>query len=94
MRSDGAKFLPDRISDFVSGEDRIDLSAIDAVAGSAPNDAFTFLGTGAFTGHAGELRYEVQSGLTHIFADIDGNGLADMEILANAPILVASDFIL
>jgi Ca2+-binding RTX toxin-like protein len=93
-RSDGAKSMSDIITDFVSGQDKIDLSAIDAVAGTAGNDAFTFLGTGAFTGHAGELRYEVRGGSAYILADVDGNGLADMEIVANAPVLAASDFVL
>ena len=51
---------PTRSSDFVRGTDRIDLSAIDANPGDAGgNDAFTFIGTGAFTNVAGELRYEV-----------------------------------
>ena len=35
--------------------DKIDVSGIDAIAGGG-NDAFTFLGSGAFTNHAGELR--------------------------------------
>ena len=35
----------DRIIDFVSGVDRIDLSAIDAIAGTAALDLFRFLGT-------------------------------------------------
>jgi VCBS repeat-containing protein len=94
LRSDGAKFMPDLILDFASGQDKIDLAAIDAVAGTAGNDAFTFLGTAAFTGHAGELRYQVSGGYAHIFADLDGNGLADMEILANPTTLVAADFVL
>ena len=46
----------DRIMDFNRGAgDKVNLAAIDAVAGGADN-AFTFIGTGAFTGSAGQLR--------------------------------------
>jgi Peptidase M10 serralysin C terminal len=94
LRSDGHKAAPDRIADFVPGEDRIDLSAIDAIAGTAPNDAFAFIGTAAFTGAAGQLRYAMAGGAAHIFADVDGNGLADLHIVAVTPMLTAADFIL
>ncbi len=47
----------DRITDFSRAQgDRIDLSAIDANTGAAGNQAFTFIGSGAFTHHAGQLR--------------------------------------
>ncbi|HYI47922.1 MAG TPA: calcium-binding protein [Allosphingosinicella sp.] len=94
LRSDGAKFLPDRIHDFVSGEDRIDLSAIDAKAATGANDAFTFIGAAAFTGQAGQLRYDLTGGFMQIMGDIDGDGRADFEIVAATPILQATDFIL
>lgn len=94
LRSDGKKFLPDFIADFVSGEDRVDLSAIDANAGTGGNDAFTFIGTAAFSGVAGQLRYETGGGQACIFADVDGDGYADLTIAANAPSLFATDFIL
>lgn len=94
LRSDGRKFLPDRIEDFTSGVDKIDLSGIDAIGGTEPNDAFTFIGQSAFGGHAGELRFEVQDGRVHIYGDVDGNGFADFQIMAMGTTLVASDFIL
>ena len=94
LRSDGAKFLPDWIRDFVSGMDRIDLSAIDARAGTGANDAFTFIGAAAFTGQAGQLRYDLAGKTMHIMGDVDGDGRADFEIVAAAPILLATDFIL
>lgn len=58
----------DIISFFVSGEDKIVLSRIDANrSGSASgNQAFTFIGTAEFNGNAGRLRYDV------IDADSDG----------------------
>jgi len=94
MRSDGEKFLPDILSDFVSGIDKIDLSGIDAIAGTAGDDAFTFIGTNAFTGQAGQLRYEVVGGQTHIFGDVDGDGRMDFHIIANGTQILSTDFIL
>jgi Ca2+-binding RTX toxin-like protein len=94
LRSDGVKFLPDRIGDFVSGEDRIDLSAIDAKAATGANDAFTFIGAAAFTGQAGQLRYDLTGGVMRMMGDVDGDGRADFEIVAVTPILQATDFIL
>jgi Ca2+-binding RTX toxin-like protein len=93
-RSDGKKSLADVIVDFTSGQDKIDLSNIDARNGTADNDAFSFIGTAAFTHHAGELRFEARDGYVHIYADVDGDGLADMHIVAAAPTIQASDFIL
>jgi serralysin len=94
LRSDGFKILPDLITDFASGEDRIDLSGIDAIEGTAAKDAFTFIGTAAFSGHAGELRCEVTAGRALILADTDGNGVADFMLSTNAPVLAPGDFIL
>jgi serralysin len=60
--------------------DKIDLSAIDAVAGSG-NQAF-HLGGAAFTGSAGELIrfYHAGSDTTYIQGDVDGDGDADISI--------------
>lgn len=93
-RSDGIKLAPDFIGDFARGQDKIDLSAIDAVSGTSANDAFTFIGTNAFSHRAGELRYEAGNGQIQISADVDGDGFADMHILAAATAIQASDFVL
>jgi serralysin len=85
----------DTITDFVSGTDHVDLSPIDANPGTGSNDAFTFIGTSAFHNVAGELRYDVTGGSAHIFADLDGNGVADFEIVVNnVATLTGSDFFL
>jgi Ca2+-binding RTX toxin-like protein len=94
LRSDGRKLAPDLIAGFETGIDRIDLSAIDAVAGAGGDQAFTFIGNSAFTGHAGQLRSELRGAEMHIYADVDGNGIADFHIVAMTTILQASDFIL
>ena len=86
----------DVITDFNQAEgDVIDLSGIDAIAGGT-DDAFAFLGTGAFTGTAGELRYFVYNGNTFVEGDVDGDGAADFMIAlqSDAPIdLTAADFV-
>ena len=85
----------DTITDFTSGQDAIDLAAIDA--GAAPgNQALAFVGTAGFSGSGtGEVRYGTASGNTTVTVDTDGNGAADMAILlTNVDSLNADDFIL
>ena len=94
LRSDGKKLVPDMLTDFVSGSDRIDLSAIDANTGTAGDDAFTFVGAGAFTGAAGQLRAEAIGSQVHIYGDINGDGRADLHIIASGTQILVSDFIL
>jgi len=92
-RSDGKKYAPDLISDFKSGEDRIDVSGIDAVWGTPQNDAFELIGAAAFSGRAGELRWEVGAGIVHVFGDVDGDLNADLLILLRTDSIAAGDFI-
>jgi len=94
LRSDGKKFLPDYLGDFLSGTDKIDLRAIDANAATAGDDAFTFIGAAAFTHQAGQLRYEVTGGQVHIYGDIDGDGGIDLHIVASGTLLQATDLFL
>ncbi|MCA0870076.1 M10 family metallopeptidase C-terminal domain-containing protein [Seohaeicola saemankumensis] len=79
----------DTITDFVQGEDLIDLSAL--VSGNV-----NFIGGGAF-GASGDAEVRITSsggnGLVHI--DVNGDGTADMEIVVNGVIgLLESDFLL
>lgn len=87
----------DRILDFSSAQgDRIDLSAVDAVAGTDGDQAFTFIGAAAFSGVAGELRYGA-SGATAVLltGDTDGDRIADFAILVKgATALSAADLVL
>ena len=85
----------DRIRDFSRAQgDRIDVFGIDAIAGGT-NDAFTFIGTSAFTQTAGQLRYQIVGGETRISGDVDGDGVADVLIRVDgAQMLVGGDFIL
>lgn len=85
----------DVINGFSSVDgDRIDLSAIDAIAGGAW-DQFTFIGTQAFTG-VGQLRYVVNNGgnLT-LQGNTTGDLAQDFEIrLNNVQALAVTDLIL
>jgi serralysin len=94
LRSDGKKLMPDMLTDFVSGTDRIDLSAIDANRGTAGDDAFAWIGAGAFTGVAGQLRTEVTGTFVHIYGDMDGDARPDLHIIASGTQILVSDFIL
>jgi hypothetical protein len=86
------------ITDFSQAQgDRIDLSAIDADTTVASNQAFVLAanGTDPFSGVAGQLRYEVGGTTTSVFGDVDGDAVADFEIVLTGSItLTAADFVL
>jgi len=87
----------DRIGDFIRTEgDRIDLSAVDANTAIAGDQAFSFIGSGLYTGVAGQLRFAVTSpGTTTIAGDLNGDGASDFHIaLTGAIALAAADFVL
>jgi Ca2+-binding RTX toxin-like protein len=84
----------DEIDDFSRAEgDKIDLSICDANPYEAGRQAFTFIGMGPFTGHAGEV-LAMSGGLA---ADCDGDGQWDFAITVlgvDRESWQASDFIL
>jgi Ca2+-binding RTX toxin-like protein len=84
----------DVITDFVRGQDKIDLSAIDAREATSANDAFTWFGTKAFSGSAGQLRFSDLGSEVFVQGDVDGDGVADFEIHVKVATIAASDFIL
>jgi Ca2+-binding RTX toxin-like protein len=86
----------DRIHDFSQAEgDLIRLDGVDANSGLAGDQGFAFIGSGAFTGTAGELRYAQISGNTYVQGDTDGDGQADFWIrLDGLHALANGDFIL
>ncbi|MDP3689415.1 M10 family metallopeptidase C-terminal domain-containing protein [Bradyrhizobium sp.] len=94
--SSAASGQRDRITDFVSGVDRIDLSGIDAIAGSGAHDLFRFIGTSGFDGIAGALNYFYDSarGVTVIRGYTNGDQVVDFAIdLAGNIALGAADLI-
>ncbi len=86
----------DQIHDFSTIDgDYIDLGSVDADTGQAGDQAFAFIGTGAFTGTAGELRTYQSSGQTYLQGDTNGDGAADFMIrLDGLHTLGGSDFAL
>jgi Ca2+-binding RTX toxin-like protein len=83
----------DRIMDFESGLDVIDLSAIDANVASAPDNAFARVG--AFTGVAGQLIFRVVGANGFVEGDVNGDGTADFSIqLVGVTAILATDLIL
>lgn len=87
----------DIIYDFSQAQcDKIELTTIDANALVAGNQAFRFMGErAAFTGTAGELRFQDTGGHTFVFGDINGDRVADFAIELNTDVsLRATDFLL
>jgi len=95
--ADSTASARDTLNDFSHAEgDRISLSAIDADGNSGNGDtAFTFLGGGAFTGAGHEVRVMVSGGAQIVLADLNGDKVADMQVLVvTATTLTAADFVL
>ena len=94
--------LRDIITDFTHGQDRIDLSAIDANTRVAGNQAFSWHGTGNFVpGRPGWLIERIYNPAgtandkTVIYGDVNGDARADFQIeLTGLKHLVATDFVL
>jgi len=64
----------------------IDLSAIDAIAGTAADNPFSFIGTAAFSGAAGQLRWQDQGdGTLLIQGNVNTDTVADLTIIVKAP---------
>jgi len=79
---------------FSHGFDHIDLATIDANTLAAGNQAFSFIGSAAFSGVAGQLRYTNYSGNVIIDADVNGDSTADMQILvAGTNFMTSTDVI-
>jgi Ca2+-binding RTX toxin-like protein len=86
----------DSIQRFHAGtSDVINLSAFDAGLPAGGTGHLTFIGTAAFDGHAGEVRYDVTSTGVTLSCDLTGAGTADFMItLKNISTLGAADFVL
>ncbi|OQP86748.1 hypothetical protein BTR14_09950 [Rhizobium rhizosphaerae] len=83
----------DTIHDFWGkAGDRINLSAIDANSLTSKNDAFSFIGAKAFSGKAGELRVEKQATDTYIYADTNGDKVADFELHLDGGLAMSKGF--
>lgn len=86
----------DVIRDFEDGIDRLDLSDIDPWKdGTYVDDACHFVGTGAFDGLRGAVRYGHAGGQTIVQVDVTGDTVTDIEVALDGVFaLTAADFIL
>jgi Ca2+-binding RTX toxin-like protein len=87
----------DTILDFTPGTDKIDLSRIDANSQAGGDQAFTWIGSNAFSGTAGQLRAYENGGSWFVEGDTDGNGSADFAVmltLVGPTPISAGDFLL
>ncbi len=83
----------DTIFDFSGiGGDRLDLSAIDAKSSVSGDQAFTFIGTAAFSGKAGELNYSKQASDTYVYGDTNGDKKADFAIHLDDAVLLSKGY--
>ena len=96
--SDAVDGSTDRIFNFNRNQgDQISLRDIDANTLLGGDQAFTFIGAGAFSGAAGQLRSALNaSGKWVVEGDVNGDGLADFAIQFENPAAApaAIDFIL
>jgi serralysin len=92
----------DTIMDFTHNVDKLDLSSIDANSFSAGDQAFSFLGSAAFSGtgaaSAGQLRAFQANAATNLWqveGDINGDGIADFVLqlfVASGQSITVADF--
>jgi Ca2+-binding RTX toxin-like protein len=84
----------DRIVDFVANQDHIVLSTLDAAAGTAGNQAFTFIGGAAFSAE-GQVQVTQSGGNT--FVSLNTTGTSGAEMMFRLDGLIAAtgaDFVL
>ncbi|NBB16180.1 hypothetical protein GVN21_12505 [Caulobacter sp. SLTY] len=75
----------DNVSDYVIGQDRIDLSDIDAISATGgANDGFSIVS--AFNGNAGQLVLIFSGGVTTLALDVDGDRNADYRMRINGDV--------
>ena len=87
---DQFRFLPSAIgpgnsfafTDFSPADGEVlDLTRIDAIAGTLGNDAFTVIGTNAFSGTPGELRWQdLGGGMLLVQGNVNADPAADLTI--------------
>ena len=87
----------DQILDFTPGTDKIDLGRIDAKTNVAGDQGFTWIGSGGFSGVAGQLRAFESGGTWFVQGDTNGDSVADLVValtLQGPTPLGAGDFVL
>jgi serralysin len=84
----------DKITDFVSGVDKIDVTSYDANTNLAGDQAFHFIGGASFSSVAGQLRHYSEGGFTYVAGDTNGDGSADFVVNLNHSSVASTDFFL
>ena len=84
---ESSKAAPDSLSDFQTGIDHIDLTAIDANTQVAGNQAFALQ---ALPGGAGALWVAGH----YLYGDVNGDGVADLAIVIGTHIVTSGDILL
>jgi len=87
----------DHILDFEYVSDHIDLTRIDANTSAAGDQAFTFIGSDAFSHTAGELRAYQSGASWFVEGDVDGDGVVDLVVqvdTAAGHAIITNDFLL
>jgi Ca2+-binding RTX toxin-like protein len=94
--TDADRSFADLIADFSHADrEKIQLNRLDADTTTGGDQAFAWIGNGAFTAAAGQLHYVHDGGNTYVEGDTDGDGTADFVIMLTGTVnLVASDFVL
>jgi len=95
--ADSTATAMDHILDFTPGTDKIEVFRVDANSTVAGNQDFTWIGSNAFSGVAGELRAFQSGGQWIVQGDVNGDSVADLVIaltLQGPTPLSASDFFL
>ena len=92
--ADSAPGAADRITDFLSGTDRIDLSAIDANSSTAADEAFVLVSQ--FSNQAGQLvlSYDAGANATTLRLDVNGDGVSDFDLLINGQVGAGDGWVL
>ena len=89
----GLGLTRDVITDFVRGQDKVDLSTIDPNAALASNQAFTFIASTTAFSVAGQVRYS--AGIIAINTDTDAATEYEIQLTGVIPaVLAATDFVL
>ncbi|KRC82486.1 M10 family metallopeptidase C-terminal domain-containing protein [Sphingomonas sp. Root241] len=81
----------DSITDFRRGQDKIDLSGLDADTRTEADDSFHWIGNRAFSGSAGELQFYRDHGNYFLAGDVNGDRIADFVIGLDNVQLQSSD---
>jgi serralysin len=83
----------DRIMDFATGVDKLDLSGLDANSRESGDQAFKFVGNAGFSGQAGELRAYSTNGTNFLAGDVNGDGIADFIVNLGTATITPTDIL-